>query len=69
MLSKPVWGSVRMQRASIKLVVVPAYLSVAVLSACSQLPSAGPSTKEVIDQATSNGVVQFQLLDVTSHVV
>ncbi len=46
MLSKPVWGSVRMQRASIKLVVVPAYLSVAVLSACSQLPSAGPSYQQ-----------------------
>jgi polysaccharide export outer membrane protein len=69
MLSVPVRRSLRVQRAGVKLVFVPACVSVAMLSACSQLPSAGPSTKEVIDQATSNGIPQFQLVDVTKHVV
>jgi len=68
-LSQAVWGFLRVRRASLKRVAVLAYLSVFALSACVGLPSAGPTTQGLIDQATSKGVVQFQLLDVTNHVV
>lgn len=40
-----------------------------VLSACAMLPNAGPTTSEVMDQATVDGRPQFDVVNVDDHVV
>jgi polysaccharide biosynthesis/export protein len=46
-----------------------AALGAVVATACSWLPTAGPTTDQVIDQATVHGRPQFQIVDVDDRVV
>jgi polysaccharide export outer membrane protein len=43
--------------------------ALAVLSACSSLPTSGPTTNEVIDQANVNGQRQFELINIDEGVL
>src|SRR5689334_19140681 len=48
----------------------PLFCAVSILlSACSQLPSAGPTTKEVVNQSIVDGQVQFDLVVVNDNVI
>ncbi|HEY3909201.1 MAG TPA: polysaccharide biosynthesis/export family protein [Stellaceae bacterium] len=52
-----------------KLASVWVYLAGAALAGCSALPNAGPSAKQVVEQATENGRPHFDLVDVNHYVV
>src|SRR5439155_14103655 len=59
----------KVRPASMKVAAIFACLTSAVLAGCSTLPTAGPTTGQVLDQAVRDDQTRFDVVDVDDNVV
>jgi polysaccharide biosynthesis/export protein len=52
-----------------RFAAIPVYLSVAALAGCVYLPTAGPTTSQVIDQGFQDNQIRYDVVDISSGVV